>query len=125
MTTEWRKCGVCKKAIGLGANYQKCSISSCRKNVFCSVDCWSVHDSVMGHKSSYAEEERAPMTASSNDSPRRKIIVSPSSGGNKGNENLPMDVLIVISKLKSYVKAKSGMNTSSDVGDELSKIVRV
>lgn len=123
MTTEWRKCGVCKKAISLGANYQKCSISSCRKNVFCSVDCWSVHDSVMGHKSSYAEEERAPSSLS--DSPRRKIIVSPNKGGSKGSEDLPMDVLIVISKLKSYVKAKSGMNTSADVGDELSKIVRV
>lgn len=125
MTTEWRKCGVCKKAINLNAIYQKCSISSCRKNAFCSVDCWSVHDSVMGHKSAYAEEERAPSTASSEDTPRRKIIVNPSNSSSNKNEDLPMDVLIVVSKLKSYVKAKSGMNTSGDVADELSKFVRV
>ncbi len=40
----WRKCGVCKKDIGLGRPYQKCSISNCRKSAFCSVDCWAVHD---------------------------------------------------------------------------------
>lgn len=128
MTTEWRKCGVCKKSINLGAIYQKCSISSCRKNAYCSVDCWSVHDSVMGHKSAFAEEERAPTTmpseGSSGDAPRRRIVASgakPSSN----DQNLPMDVLIVVSKLKAYVKAKSDMNTSGDVADELSKFVRV
>ena len=28
------------------------------KIAYCSVDCWSIHDSVMGHKSAYAEEAR-------------------------------------------------------------------
>lgn len=123
----WRKCGVCKKEIPLGGIYQKCSISSCRKSVFCSVDCWSVHDSVMGHKSAYAEEERAPkVSEEEGQRPRRRLVVPSGSGGAKSTEShLPMDTLIVVSKLKSYVKAKSGMNTSGDVADELSKFVRV
>ena len=57
----WRKCGTCKKEIEWGQIYQKCSVSSCRKYAYCSVDCWSVHDSVMGHISAYAEEEKAPI----------------------------------------------------------------
>lgn len=121
----WRKCGVCKKDISLGGVYQKCSISSCRKSVFCSVDCWAVHDSVMGHKSAFAEEERAPRQKEG-ERPKRRIVTSSSSSArNQSQSDLPMDILIVVSKLKAYVKAKSGMNTSADVSDELSKIVRV
>jgi histone H3/H4 len=123
MDQEWRKCGVCKKSILFNQIYQKCSISTCRKSVFCSVDCWSVHDSVLGHKSAYAEEERAP-TSDQTDRPRRRVVVS--SGGNKEtSQDLPMDTLIVVSKLKSYVKAKGDMNTSGDVADEVSKFVRI
>ncbi|MCF8060783.1 MAG: hypothetical protein K9K67_15880 [Bacteriovoracaceae bacterium] len=122
MVQEWRKCGVCKKSILFNQVYQQCSISSCRKSIFCSVDCWSVHDSVLGHKSAYAEEERAPENENS-DRAKRRIIVG--SSPKEGAQNLPMDTLIVISKLKSYVKAKSDMNTSGDVPDELSKFVRV
>ena len=33
------------------------------------------------------------------------------------------DNLVVVSKVKSWVKSNSGMNTSSNVADELSKIV--
>lgn len=125
MTQEWRKCGVCKNSINFGSTYQKCSISSCRKSVFCSVDCWAVHDSVLAHKSAYAEEETAPLTNDENVGVRRRVLVSPNSSQNANSENLPMDTLIVVSKLKAYVKAKSGMNTSGDVADELSKFVRV
>lgn len=128
MTAEWRKCGVCKKSIFLNTTYQKCSISSCKKFAYCSVDCWSIHDSVMGHKSAYAEEERAPQTLETNssDQPRRRIVTSSSSSTeNLSSSDLPIDTLIVVSKLKAYVKAKGGMNTSGDVADELSKFVRL
>ncbi len=131
MSSEWRKCAVCKKSILLGSTYQACSISSCKKHVFCSVDCWDVHSGVMGHKSAWAEEERAPLIASTEDEsgPRRRIVdPSKSSPGivatNSGNNDLPQDVLIVVSKLKSYIQAKSGMNTSGDVADMLSDLVR-
>lgn len=124
MSDFWKKCAVCKKEIGLSRTYQKCSISTCRKQVFCSVDCWSVHDSVMGHKSAYAEEELSPDQPEAQQKPRRRIVPS-SSNLSSSNSNLPMDTLVVVSKLKSYVKAKSGMNTSGDVADEISDFIRV
>ncbi|MBF0300222.1 MAG: hypothetical protein HQK51_15985 [Oligoflexia bacterium] len=40
------------------------------------------------------------------------------------NEDYENDILIVASKLKQYVKAKSGLNTSADVMEKLSDIVR-
>ena len=33
------------------------------------------------------------------------------------------DVLVVVSKMKKYIKDKSGMNTASAAAEELSKIV--
>lgn len=130
----WKKCGVCKKEIGFNKAYQKCSISSCKKHSFCSVDCWSVHDSVMGHKSAYAEEETSPSQAEASGDPKvpsrvpRRKIVSPgpsNSASSTSSSNLPIDTLVVVSKLKNYVKAKSDMNTSGDVADELSQYIRV
>jgi len=50
---------------------------------------------------------------------------------NDGNENAagggadtPQEVLIVVSKLKAYIKAKSGMNTSDGIVPVLSTLVR-
>ena len=125
MSDYWKKCAVCKKEIGFQRIYQKCSISTCRKSAFCGVDCWAVHDSVMGHKSAYAEEERSPAFSdhSESEKPRRRIVSSPSPSSSTAS-NLPLDTLIVVSKLKAYVKAKSEMNTSGDVADELSNFVR-
>ena len=34
------------------------------------------------------------------------------------------EILIVVSKLKNYVRAKSGMNTAGNVGPKVSEIVR-
>lgn len=39
-------------------------------------------------------------------------------------DDLPKDVLVVVSKLKSYVKARSGMSTSDGVIDALSDHLR-
>ncbi len=128
MSDFWKKCAVCKNEIGFKRAYQKCSISTCRKQAFCSVDCWAVHDSVMGHKSAYAEEEFSPSHSEEDQRPNRRRIVSSTSSSSSlssSNSNLPMDTLVVVSKLKAYVKAKSGMNTSGDVADELSDFMRV
>ena len=38
--------------------------------------------------------------------------------------NAENEVLVVVSKLKNYIRAKSGMNTSSSVAEVLSNIVR-
>ena len=127
--TEWRKCSVCKKPINLGEIYQKCSVSTCRKNAYCSVKCWDVHVPILNHKSAWAEENTAPKTleAEKADQPRSRIVVSDKNAAKTigHNSHLPKDVLVVISKLKSYIKAKADMNTSGDVSDILSDIIRM
>jgi len=50
---------------------------------------------------------------------RRRIV-----GGPISAEEIPQDVLVVVSKLKAYVKARSGMNTSDGVVDVLSAKLR-
>ena len=124
----WRKCSTCKKEILFGSIYQKCNVSTCRKNAYCSVDCWDVHNPVMNHKSSWAEEERAPNKESdqkdiSRNGGGRKIKIERKSL-NSG-QSVPQDILIVASKLKNYIKAKHGMNTSGNVMEMLSQIVRM
>jgi histone H3/H4 len=40
------------------------------------------------------------------------------------SEEVPKEVLVVISKVKAYIRAKSGMNTSDAVTEALSELVR-
>lgn len=126
MSEVWRNCSVCKKPINQGAIYQKCSVSTCRKSAYCSVDCWDSHLPIMNHKSAWAEEERAPHERYSEErAPRRKIVSTKSSVEKLApSSDLPQDILIVVSKLKNYIKARGDMNTSGDVSDKLSDIVR-
>ncbi|MFI5391153.1 MAG: hypothetical protein ACHQYQ_07320 [Bacteriovoracales bacterium] len=117
----WRKCGSCKKEIGFNTIYQACSVSSCRKMVFCSVDCWDLHNPVMNHKSSWAEERRSPKKGEENSEEGRRVrmISSPKTQVEQNHE-----ILIVASKLKQFIKDKYDMNTSSNVMDILSSKVR-
>jgi hypothetical protein len=50
--------------------------------------------------------------------PERKIVTL------KTDAELPRDTLVVVSKLKAYVKARSGFNTSDAVTDVLSDHLR-
>jgi len=115
----WRKCVCCKKEILVGGTYQVCSNAACRKSVFCSVECWDTHNSVMAHKSAWAEEETAPL--SSDEHVARKVIVE--SAAPKA-EKVAREILVVASKMKAYIKAKHDLNTSGDVMDALSDILR-
>lgn len=125
MAEVWRNCSVCKKPIMQGAIYQKCSVSSCRKSAYCSVDCWDSHVPIMNHKSAWAEEERAPNESYNEERPRRRIVASSSSNKDASRpSDLPQDVLTVVSKLKAYIKARGDMNCSGDVPDILSDIIR-
>ncbi len=61
----------------------------------------------------------------------RRIVAAPkaamrtaSSSTNPEAEVLPRDILIVVSKLKNYVKAKAGINCSDRVAEPLSDAVR-
>lgn len=114
----WRKCGSCKKEIGFNSIYQACSVSTCSKLAFCSVDCWEQHVPVLNHKSAWAEECRSPKKE--DESGPRRIIVSTSAS----KEAVGEEILIVASKLKQYIKDKHDMNTSGNVMEVLSHRVR-
>ena len=152
MTTEdttWKRCGTCKKPIAFASGYYACSVSTCNRRgtsfVFCSVGCWDGHVPVMRHRDDVgaveaiaptaAEWARQQQGAASTDqgdarAPRRVTVASPvagegSSGARSGGGAVgPRDVLVVVSKLKLYVRATADMNTSDDVVEVLSDRLR-
>jgi len=146
----WKRCSACKEPIGFGATYYVCSVSTCnRKRTglrFCSVSCWEVHLPVARHREAWAEERRAPGAAeaarqAAADGPAkpgpgrapRRILPAPAAsrgtsarapGSPPATGAAPREVLVVASRLKDYVRAVSGMNTSDRVLGPLSEIVR-
>lgn len=130
MTSEniWRHCGSCKKAIALKQNYFACSISTCKKTAYCSIACFDEHSPIFRHKDAWALEKRAPSEPeASPDSPSRlnTARLAPSSTKNTQSLGTPKDILIVGSKLKDYVRARGDLNTSQNVLDRLSDMVRI
>lgn len=132
---KWRSCSACKKPIALGSLYWTCNVSTCNRKrtalVFCSVSCWEVHLPGAKHRESWAVERTAPRSldegASSGDEggaprPRRRIIASRPTAS--AAPEPPGEVLIVASRLKDYIRSKSGFNTSDRVLEPLSDIVR-
>jgi len=137
----WRRCNSCKNQIGFGAQHWVCNVSTCNRPrtglVFCTVSCWDGHLAVVRHRESWALERRAPsraewereqasaatptVAASPTERSPRRILPPPEPREPDPNEQ---DVLIVISKLKNYVRARSGFNTSDRVADPLSDAVR-
>ena len=112
---------------------------------FCTLECYDAHLPMMRHRDSWAEPTDAPSREEyereqaaeaereqreqsrpereeraadmSDDADQRRIVT-------KKSEDLPRDVLVVVSKLKAYIKASSGMNTSDGVVDVLSDHLR-
>ena len=97
---------------------------------FCSVDCWDVHRSIMSHRSTGAEECQSPTKEAWRAVQASEPKVRHVSANNRSQERTQLsevnteDILVVVSKLKNYVKERSGLNTSSDVMPELSRIIR-
>jgi len=90
---------------------------------------------MLRHRDAWAEDAKAPTLAewegrqraeaerasvSDADSKPRPVAAAPTPSG----EPVPHDVLVVVSKLKAYVRARSGMNTSDGVTDVLSDRLR-
>ena len=117
---------------------------------FCSVSCWEVHLPTMRHREAWAVEKRSPTAAAwqrqlAEDSgvatpapatptrpaaprpepiktePRRQVVATPAPAEEELDDD---DILIVVSKLKKYIRAKSGMNTSDNVMPVLSAHLR-
>jgi UDP-N-acetylglucosamine transferase subunit ALG13 len=55
----------------------------------------------------------------------KRVLVQTGAKTNINSDSFNQDILIVVSKLKKYIKDKHGLNTSGDVATKLSDIVRV
>lgn len=117
---------------------------------FCSVSCWEAHLPTMRHREAWAVEKRAPNEAAwrrqlqeeerrgqaddeprpaprtadapaprAADAPARRVVAAESASDDGAD-----DILIVVSKLKKYIRARSGMNTSDGVMAVLSDHLR-
>jgi len=132
----WRRCSACKKPLPYGAVHQVCSVSTCNRErtglAFCSVECWEVHLPSANHREAWAVERRAPagpVGAAPGAKPalgdaragRRVLVRSAAPAPAPG---VPEEVLIIASRLKDYIRARSGMNTSDGVLEPLSDLVR-
>lgn len=144
----WMKCSACRREIGFQAVHWVCSVSTCNRArtrlVFCSVPCWDSHVATLRHREAWAVEERAPSAAAwaaeqasgeaaavpvavSADAPTRRTVVAspaPSAPANPALAVAERDMLIVVSKLKKYIKERAGMNCSDSVAEGLSDHVR-
>jgi hypothetical protein len=131
----WRRCNACKRSIEFGANYWICNVSTCNRKrtglAFCSVSCWEVHLPEAKHREAWAVERTAPVNAEreagsvriAQGERRRRRIVPTAHSPNRASE-VSGEVLIVGSRLKEYIRARSGFNTSDRVLGPLSDMVR-
>jgi hypothetical protein len=148
--THWRLCSTCKKPIPFNQTYYACSVSTCNRKrtflTFCSVNCWEAHLPILRHRDAWAEEKRAPSreqwekqqaeemhaekaSPSTTHAPNRRVVQTDRKPVEPreielNKSNVPKDILIVASKLKNYVRARSDMNTSESVLRVLSDKVR-
>jgi hypothetical protein len=126
MSEPWKSCSTCKKPLAWGARYYKCSVSTCNSGrfnlAFCSVSCWDAHNPAMSHRSgTWAVESFAPKSeAPSGPAEGERRVIRP--GGVA--PPAPEEVLIIASRLKDFVRDEAQFNTSADVLDALSTLVR-
>lgn len=140
MTAAWRHCSICKKDLAFGQGYYACSVSTCNRPrtglFFCSVPCWDAHLPEARHREAWAVQETAPSEAayralqagaaeeSPAGEPRRRVISPQAQPADVELGEAADDILVVVSKLKKYVKDRSGMNTSDAVMSVLSDRLR-
>lgn len=141
--TAWKRCSTCKKSIGFSATWYACSVSTCNRKrtglFFCSVECFQAHVPEMRHRDAWAEKQLAPTRAQYEAEQREereaaerqteaaaaKSQAVEALGARAGaSGDPPREVLVVVSKLKAYVRARSGMNTSDGVVEALSDHLR-
>lgn len=123
----WRKCSSCKKPIPFSQKYWICSVSTCNRIrtglAFCSVTCFDAHIPIFNHRNSGAIEKCAPTLAvwQREQAPRSPVPRTPSSaaapmaGSPAPTAPGEKEILVVVSKVKAYIRARSGMNTSDSV----------
>lgn len=135
---HYKLCSECKKPIAFLAEFYRCSVSTCNRKrtglFFCSVSCWDAHVPMMRHRDAWAEKAIAPSREAylaelaEDEREEADKMVDEAEKGRRivglSDDGLPKDVLVVVSKLKAYVKARSGMSTSDGAIDVLSAHLR-
>lgn len=144
----WKPCNICKTPIKYRQKYFLCSVSTCQRKrtglIFCSMACFDAHLPMMRHRDAWGEPNEAPsreqaerealeeaeeksaaepprtVAAVTDDRPARRVATL---GGETSTEDED-DVLVVVSKLKKFIRARSGMNTSDTVVSVLSDHLR-
>ena len=101
------------------------------------MQCFESHLPGARHRDAGAIEKTAPMTPAASEStpnampdpsraPARIIVKAPSTSAPVSNKApIPREVVIIASRLKEYVQARSEFNTSASVIDVLSDHVRL
>lgn len=141
----WRRCSACKQPIALGASYWVCNVSTCNRPrtalAFCSLTCWEVHLPEAHHRESWALERTAPRTPEAGSAaPKPAASATPSASRpaaeRRGERRIvrpaaassrpaaPREILIIGSRLKEYIHARSGFHASDGILDPLSDAVR-
>ena len=133
----YKRCSTCKSPIEYGAEHYICSVSTCNRPklglFFCSLPCWEAHVPEARHRDAWAEQVKAPTRADHEVSvgeheaaPARARIVSPAPvrAATGDDADTGDDVLVVVSKLKKYIRTRSEMNTSDTVVTPLSNHLR-
>lgn len=139
----WRKCSSCKQDLGFGEEYYVCSVSTCNSPrtgyVFCSVHCFERHLPGARHKDAAAVEMTAPKsTAPATPTPAAsapptaaqaarapaRVFASSAKPAERPMTG-PREVLVIASRLKEFIHARSEFNTSGSVMDVLSDHLRV
>jgi hypothetical protein len=136
---SFRVCSTCRKPIAFSARYYRCSVSTCNRSrtalYFCSVPCWDAHVPEARHRDAWAEETRAPTREAWQAEQQAQLAASESTMEDKPSRDrkivssqtgseVPREALIVVSKLKAYIRNRSGFNTSDAVMDLLSDHLR-
>lgn len=132
----WRHCNICKKPIAYRAEYFVCSVSTCNRKrtglFFCSLPCFEAHLPTARHRDAWAEREKAPTLAdwqaalaagADAEEPARAAQPAerPAPAPAATDEH---ETLVVVSKVKKYVRDWSGMNTSDGAMSVLSDHLR-
>jgi hypothetical protein len=130
----WMVCSACRTGIGHGAKHWVCSVSTCNQGrtrlVFCSVPCWDSHVVVLRHREAWAVEAVAPAEEQAEarrpaTGPATRPAAATAAGAPGGDTDAEAaEILVVVSKIKKYIRDRSGMNTSDAVAAALSDHVR-
>jgi histone H3/H4 len=138
----WKVCSICKKELAFESQYYVCSVSTCQRKrtglYFCSLPCFEAHLPMMRHRDAWAEQTKAPTRAQAEaeaaadeaekqessraeNTDKRRIIMPAAVAATQVDND---DVLVVVSKLKKFIREQSGMNTSDSVTALLSRHLR-